>query len=193
MILKIANIFSLLLAEAWLISSPDWEPAILFITLLGTLLTQEIKNSNKEPVNNITEHDKILFAKLLNKLPSTNGGIEFIRDFDFGNSFPSTKLDNLYEFDATWNNAESEFNNINIEKSKKEFLEKLKQFLHNVGQYTSPGYNHWLTVIPNKYRINDFNIPKEVLEEIKLLNDSATLVYEAHQDLIRISKKEIQT
>jgi len=76
MILKIPSILSLILAGAWFIDSPDWEPVIVFIASFMTLLTQEIKNSNKEPVNNITEHDKILFAKLLNKLPSTNGGIE---------------------------------------------------------------------------------------------------------------------
>ena len=44
MILKIANIISLLLAEAWLIKSPDWEPAILFISLLGGLIAQEFKS-----------------------------------------------------------------------------------------------------------------------------------------------------
>lgn len=193
MILKIVNIFSLLLAEAWLINSLDWEPAIVFLTLLGTLITQEVKSSQEKQKNIITEHDKRLFSKLLKELPSTNGGIEFIKDFDFGNSFSSKKLDDLYNFDASWDNAECEFNNIHIEKSKKDFLEKLKQFLLNIGQYTSPGHNHWLTVIPSKYRMNNFSIPKEILEEIKLLNDSATLVYEAHQDLIRILKKEIQS
>lgn len=193
MILKIANLISLLLAEAWFINSPDWEPAILFTTLLATLIAQEINSiKDKKTVNHVTKHDKNLYQKFLKDFPSLNGGIEFIKDFDFGNSFPSEKLDDLYHFYSVWNNAEMEFDNPIVEKQKKDLFEKNKSFLLNIGKYTSPGHNNWLTVMPSQYKINDFNIPKEMLDEIKILNDSATLIYEAHQNLIRILKKEIQ-
>ncbi len=46
MILKIGNLLSLLLAEAWFITSPDWEPAILFIGLFGALIAQERKSTH---------------------------------------------------------------------------------------------------------------------------------------------------
>jgi len=40
------NLLSLMLAEAWFIKTPDWEPAILFIGFLSALVIQELKSEH---------------------------------------------------------------------------------------------------------------------------------------------------
>ncbi|MBU0626062.1 hypothetical protein KKH82_01185 [Patescibacteria group bacterium] len=55
--MKIGNLLSLLLAEAWFINSPDWEPAILFIGLLGALIAQEFKSTHS--TDKLSEKEKL--------------------------------------------------------------------------------------------------------------------------------------
>ena len=64
MILKIGNLLSLFLAEAWFINSPDWEPAILFIGLLGTLIAQEFKSIHSNHKLSQKEKLEALYIKI---------------------------------------------------------------------------------------------------------------------------------
>ena len=64
MILKIGNLISLLLAEAWYINSPDWEPAILFIGLLGGLIAQELKGHYLNKKLSQKEKLEVLYIKI---------------------------------------------------------------------------------------------------------------------------------
>ncbi|MCB4762135.1 MAG: hypothetical protein LGB78_09845 [Sulfurovum sp.] len=64
MILKIGNLLSLLLAEAWFINSPDWEPAILFIGLFGTLITQELQSTHSSDKLSQKEKLEALYIKV---------------------------------------------------------------------------------------------------------------------------------
>jgi len=58
------NLLSLFLAEAWFINSPDWEPAILFISLLGTLITQEFKSIHSNDKLSQKEKLEALYIKI---------------------------------------------------------------------------------------------------------------------------------
>lgn len=64
MILKIGNLLSLLLAEAWYINNPDWEPAILFIGLLVGLIAQELKSINSNNKLSTKEKLESLYIKI---------------------------------------------------------------------------------------------------------------------------------
>lgn len=64
MILKIGNLLSLLLAEAWFINSPDWEPAILFIGLFVGLIAQEYKGVNLNKKLSQKEKLESLYIKI---------------------------------------------------------------------------------------------------------------------------------
>jgi len=63
MILKIGNLVSLLLAEAWYINSPDWEPAILFIGLFVGLIAQERKGPDLDKKLSQKEKREVLYIK----------------------------------------------------------------------------------------------------------------------------------
>lgn len=60
MILKVANLLGLMLSTAWFTQNPDFEPAILSITLLGTFIAQEVKQKKlaQVPKNNSTNIKK---------------------------------------------------------------------------------------------------------------------------------------
>jgi hypothetical protein len=64
MILKIGNLLSLLLAEAWFIKTPDWEPAILFIGLFGALIAQEFKSTHSSDKLSQKEKLEALYIKV---------------------------------------------------------------------------------------------------------------------------------
>lgn len=64
MILRIGNLLSLFLAEAWFITSPDWEPAILFIGLIGTFFIQEVKRNNSNNKLSQKEKSEALYIKI---------------------------------------------------------------------------------------------------------------------------------
>ena len=64
MMLKIGNLLSLLLAEAWFIGSLDWEPAILFIGLLAGLIAQEYKDINLNKKLSKKEKLESLYIKI---------------------------------------------------------------------------------------------------------------------------------
>ncbi|WP_345969429.1 hypothetical protein WCX72_08770 [Sulfurimonas sp. HSL1-6] len=187
MILKIANLIALLLAEAWLVSSPDWEPAILFIGFLSSLIIQEVKD--KTVTNQSNTHDKELFTKFLNDLPSGEGSIDFLRDHDFHNSFKLAKLDQLRDFARNWDNAEFEFLNKELEKARQDLLQTIFQFIDVSSHHTFPERDGWQTSIPN-YTDNG-EIPQRAKESIKKMNDLGDNIFAMHQTLIRLGKQQL--
>ena len=64
MILRIGNLLSLFLAEAWFITSPDWEPAIVFISLIVTLIVQEVKCHSSNSTLSQKEKLESLYIKI---------------------------------------------------------------------------------------------------------------------------------
>lgn len=185
MILKIANLVSLLLAEAWFIKSPDWEPAILFITLLGTLIAQEVRSENDTPIKNITIHDKELYEIFLKELPF-EGSIEFIRDHDFHYSFALENIKQLIRFTREWDNAEHEFLNHDLENYKKELFNKIKNFVYDSGMKTFPMGEGVQTVMNN--RDQEHALTKSTKENIALLNNYGNDIFALHQEFVRKGK-----
>ncbi len=184
MILKIANLISLLLAEAWFVNQPDWEPAILFIGLFAGLIAQEIKGQKSN--DNKSEQDKFLFSKFLNDLPSNNGSIFFLSQHDFHNDFELSKLNQIRNFTRSWSNAEHEFLNKNLEKIRLELILKIDEFIYCSSMNTFAQGDGWQTSIPN-YK-EDGGIPESRQKSIAEMNDLSSSIVKKHQNLIRLSK-----
>jgi hypothetical protein len=131
------------------------------------------------------EHDRDLFKRFLNRLPSNSKAVRFLHKHDSGVSFPSEWLDPLYHFTNHWSNAEHEFNNPDLEKKRLEFWNTLDEFLRDLGQYTSSiGREGWLSI-----GLKDWEDRPEMLEAHRRLNDGGNLAYEAHQSLVREAKR----
>lgn len=184
MILKVTNLLALLLSEAWFIKQPDWEPAILFIGFLSSLIVQEIKSNN---VKNNNMQDKELFIKLRNELPSNDGSINFLREHDFHNSFKIEKLNQIRTFARSWDNAEYEFLNKKLEKLRDELLKLIYEFINISSHHTFPLENDFQTAIP-RYTDNH-EIPDNVQKKIKQMNQLGDKIFIKHQELIKEAKK----
>lgn len=132
--------------------------------------------------------DKVLFKKFLEELPS-NGSIEFLKTHSFQNGFYLENLRQIQNFTQNWDNAEHEFIDAKLETLRKQLLENIKTFLYinSMGSYSLG--NGYFTTIPDAYRLDDFNVPKHVIDKMKEMDDLAEKVVELHQKLIRIAHK----
>lgn len=165
---------------------------LVVIALTYNLITSYFDRYLLEKQNNLKkksfiEKDNILFDKFLKELPS-NGSIEFLRTHSFQNSFYLEDLRQLLNFQEEWDNAEHEFIDKELEKLKKELLSSIKEFTHSnaMGSYSLG--NGYFTTTPDKYRLDDWNIPKQVIDKMQEMDDLADKVCIIHQNLIRTAK-----
>jgi hypothetical protein len=162
----------------------------LFYNLLALFL-QYFFNQQKA---NVSEHyceiDRALFVKFLQCLPS-NGSVEFVNNHSFGNSFNFDNFNQLFEFYHTWNNAEYEFINPNLENLKKALFDKIAEFVDFSSLYTYGQRSGLYLAIPDAYLADEMNLPQHVHETIQALNKLGREVYEMHQNLVREAKKEL--
>ena len=132
--------------------------------------------------------DKLLFEKFLEELPS-NGSIEFIKTHSFRNGFYLENLRQILNFQESWDDAEHEFIDKKLETLRKQLLENIKKFIHvnAIGSY--PVKHGYFTTTPDKYRLDDLNIPKEIIDKMNKMDDLAKEVVKSHQEFIRTAKK----
>ena len=179
--IKLINLFALLGAVAWFARSPDWEPAITTLVLLSTLIGQEIVPSIKQ---NQSEHDINLLQNFLSVFPSNGRSVMFLKDHDLGGSFPAEDLEELTEFVHEWDNAEHEFKNQKIEGKRSNLLKLSKSFRSALSlSIFSDGHGYF------SMELKDFEDRPHILEKRDRLNELASKVYEAHQELIRSGNK----
>jgi hypothetical protein len=129
-----------------------------------------------------------LFDRFLNEFPSGDT-TEFLRQHNFEDLFHYERLDPLLKFALTWDNAESEFLDEEIEELRKKLLLLSKSLFTLMSVNTYP-QGLMQTTIPTVY-VGAVELPDTVKQKITELNETATQVYEAHQAFIRKAKKKI--
>lgn len=134
--------------------------------------------------------DRDLFARFLQELPSA-GSIRFIDQHNMaGFSFPGRSLDELERFHVTWDDAEHEFVDGELEALRSKLHELIGKYLgiiaENVFPAHSPGY---LTVPPGWEERN----PPKFFDVVSKLHESAAEVVAAHQDMVRIGRRRMDS
>ena len=138
--------------------------------------------------------DYKLLEKFLDEFPSNCASSLLLKEHDFGNSFDRNSLQQIDSFYYQWNGAEYHFSDQEIDKKRQELFEGCKEFLLKVAEYSGPvGATSFSSVIPDRYRANDWNLPEWVTTQIKELNDLATELYNMHQEFIKFAKSTIQS
>ncbi len=131
------------------------------------------------------ETDKVLFASFLKDFPSNGASLELLRDHDFYSGFHHNSVDKLDEFVGTWNTAEMEFLDEDIEMKRKELHTNCAVFNHKLAlkaHYINGG--PILSCVPDGFR-GAFTLPEHVEKPIDELNKLSRQCYELHQEFIK--------
>ena len=168
----------------WQVITPDMSAANVE---RHELLTQSENETEDDTADGreFGDHDRALFYKFINDFPSQGRSAIFLREHDIGGSFRSSDLTDIYNFLRVWNDAEHEFNNVELEKKRKALRDALHVFTRELGEHA------FTTHIEGRLSIGtrDFETRREMLDLQERLNDLATKAYEAHQDLIREGRR----
>ena len=105
-----------------------------------------------------------------------------------GFSFDIGRLDDLYNFLNTWNDAEHEFLDKKLEEKRRRLLKLIAEYTHLIGYNTFPTDRGFQTVPPEW----EDEQPDRFHETVKQLHDKAGEVVEAHQQLIRAARKRLE-
>jgi hypothetical protein len=169
-----------------------WEPFKLFAPILEWLGKRFCKSRDRA-----VAADRRLYKRFLTELPS-NGCIQFLEVHDFGNSFHLNTLDPLHAFVKSWGQPEFHFHDRDIDSARENLRSASLVFLHEIAQKTSPksgelqGIYKWYNDGRPQSGVDEKQLRKEMEETMKLLNDSATNVFNTHQTFILLAKKKLQ-
>ncbi|MBT3058731.1 MAG: hypothetical protein KME44_07990 [Candidatus Thiodiazotropha sp. (ex Lucina pensylvanica)] len=153
------------------------------LVLLTTLLGQGVFSGFSLKIDN---HDRELFKKFLDLLPSNSRSIKFLGEHDLGDSFPRKDLDQLSYFVNYWDNAEHEFHNKLLEKKRTELITLTKNFLHNLSRSVFSVRGGYLSM-----ELRDMEDRLDKLETRDKLNEDATKIFNVHQQLIQLGNRRL--
>lgn len=134
------------------------------------------------------EADKALFALFKAALPSS-GCISFIRDHDMTSSFRHDALDQLDAYVHSWNSAEYEFFDAELERLRGELREEAQTYLGYVALNTWPIGNvaqavpaEWIDTQPERFH-----------KTVDRLHKLGAKVVDKHQELVRVARRLLES
>lgn len=167
----ILNLVALLLAMGWMINSFDWEPIIVFVTLLGTFLTLIFKQDDSKK----NSADIELFRRFNEDLPIYN--IEFIEQSSLKSPFLRSNLDPFFHFESTWKDVHHTFFNKKLENCKTKLHNSIYKFISLVAINTFPTNNQNVSCIPKEWELNDKQRYDKVTKNIDEVQDEVVKDY----------------
>ena len=173
------------------ISPPsDWVPIALSAIAAVLLICDRILPVGSLGSENPNPHDEELIQLVREKLLKENIQ-HFVRMHDFGNSFPRKRVDPFLEACDTWVGPKYEFVDAEMQAVWLEAYAAICDFALEVAASTAPAWGNpeWQTVHPKSA---DPELPSErTLAEIKLLNEKASKMMEALDQLERLAKQRL--
>ncbi|MGR9422159.1 hypothetical protein [Rhizobium leguminosarum] len=158
--------------------------------LLNKLISYRLNALEHQKQQDRREMDIRLFAAFTTLLPSNGAALNLAKEHHFGNSFAIAALNPVTEFVQTWDKAEFEFVDKDIETNKQNLLEHARELILKVAQYTAPNGFGMQSAIPRGID-PDFGLPDHIQSEIRELNEAAAAFYAAHQSFIRSVRERL--
>ena len=194
--LSVENVFlviALILTEAWFLNGyysgqPDFEPAIAFLVALGALFTKDGIKAKLGFSDQISNHDVSLFDEFQREFP-VDPTLRLLKETDFGNSFPNSSIQPLYNFAETWNTVEKEFLNRKLEKARKKIYDSAKDLAMKFAQETVPvGGGDFISVYPDSLRGQGGPRPQHVIDSARILNEHSSEFVPEYESFVRTCK-----
>lgn len=134
-------------------------------------------------------HDRDLFGRIVERFPDAT--LEFLRNHDFGASFPRVHLEGVVEVDS-WHGARTDFQDAKLQTPWNDIRAKIGQLVEYYVGYTVPmhGNVNLATVHPTN---GDPGHPNEhTLAEILQLNNASTALSSALDDFERLARRRLK-
>lgn len=142
-------------------------------------------------LNKISEADIKLFEKFLSTFPTNSRAVSLLESHDFGGSFNLDSLKELDDFVYYWNTPENAFLNSEVELQKVELWGKCKEFSQIIGRKSGPTRSGRQSVVPEEI-LNAWDWPKEVDEDVRIVNEMGTEVFLSHQNFIKSTRNALK-
>lgn len=186
---RYSGLLILLLAFGWAVRAPDWEPWILFVTLLVGFVGQDVYFIRQdEQRRRHRERDRDLLNKMLELVRFDREG-RFLQEHDHGGSFRETRVDNVMVFAEEWDTPDRRFLTPELEEKRKDAMSAAQRYAGYLVEFTSIETNglqkmhEWLRDNPDPQR------RKEWEEQRKKLNDSADEFYTAYISMVTTGRR----
>ena len=137
------------------------------------------------------ELDRKLFLKIRGILPGTGGSIAFIRNCSYVIPFLREKHEGLGEYTRQCERSDFEFIDVDLESRKSQLTDTVIKFLGILNTVVFPG-NNWdkdlkLAVYPE----DKYSNPKLYYEAVSNVENAATEVCSAYDDLVRLGRRKL--
>jgi hypothetical protein len=139
------------------------------------------------------ETDRLVLERFLVLLPSDGDTMGFLHEHDLADSFRKDLIDPLRTLVEKWNNAESSFLNANLAIGLSKFIGHVREFVLRLSGASAPvGDGTRLAVVPWKHReAFDMGNREEYQIVVSELNRAGSLLYEEHQELIQLARRQL--
>ena len=160
------------LAELQLNSSDYWFGfSVIFLALLHNvscrILSYKSDKQEKNDQKELIEVDKKLFLEFIDLLPSDGLDVKLLENHDFGCSHSENEIKSLNRFVETWDNAQKEFLDEELEYNRLVFITKSRHFVYTLASRSySIGSGSLFSCIPDLYRRSYDDWPVHVNEQI---------------------------
>jgi len=138
----------------------------------------------KKEQEDLYDVDRELFKEFIELLPSDGLDIKLLEEHDFGTSHHGNEVKALDKFVHTWNNAQKQFLDTELEDQRNDFIVKARHFIYTLASRSySIGNGEIFSCIPDAYR-GAWDWPQHVNEQIQELNDLGSELFKLHKNLI---------
>lgn len=173
-----------------------WGLFLIFLALVHNIIAKKYfpyKTTllNEKNANILSEVDKNLFLQFLKEFPSDSNTVIFLKEHDFNNSYLINNFQLLEIFVQSWNNAQREFIDKELESKRSELWAKCHAFEMQLIENSHPVNTGLLSCIPENYRNEWTDKSESVKQVINELNRMATECYKLHQDFVRLGRVKL--
>lgn len=136
--------------------------------------------------------DRKLFNEFIELLPSGGLDVKLLEEHDFSNSHSKKQTDALDTFVHTWNNAQKQFLDEELESKRDNLINKSRLFIYTLANNSySVGSGEMFSCIPDAYR-GEWDYPSSVHDKIRELNTLGTELFELHKDLVLTARRKLR-
>lgn len=151
--------------------------------------SDKLARKDQEDLNDV---DRGLFKEFLELLPSDGLDVKLLEEHDFGNSHYGNEVKALDKFVHTWNNAQKQFLDKELEAKRDSFITKSRHFIYTLASRSySLGSGEIFSCIPDAYR-GAWDWPQHVNEQIQELNVLGSELFELHKELVLIARRKLK-